>query len=127
MKIQETIQDDNLVVDVEIPLRRFLFEKKKYISTKDIVNILQEKGYKIEDLLEGPSRPISNTRSAGYLQEGRWIFSLSLEKKLDSSRKARKPRKPRAKTSQDNSTASSTEKENKSIRSRMSKLAANKK
>ena len=130
--IEENLEGSFLTVLVEIPLRRTVAEKIKFINSGDIVNLLGSK-YEITGVVK--SNRLSNSMRGGGKQKGSWVFQVKQQpKRKPRARKqpaAKKPTPSRKTSPATKKTEVSTPQPKKtstkpSIRGRMSKIAKEK-
>ena len=127
--LEEVLEGPVLTVLVEIPLRRTVAEKVKFISSEDIIGKLQEK-YQVTSIVK--NNRLSNSMRGGGKQKGTWIFMIKEQVKKRPTK--RKPTVSKSKDDNSNTLSQKSElpqeetkvSTKRSIRGRMSKIAKEK-
>ena len=128
--LEEVLEGPVLTVLVEVPLRRTVAEKVKFISSEDIIGKLQEK-YQVTSIVK--NNRLSNSMRGGGKQKGTWIFMIKEQVKKRPTK--RKPTVSKSKDDNSNTLSQKSElpqeetkvSTKRSIRGRMSKIAKEKK
>lgn len=127
--LEEVLEGPVLTVLVEVPLRRTVAEKVKFISSEDIIGKLQEK-YQVTSIVK--NNRLSNSMRGGGKQKGTWIFMIKEQVKKRPTK--RKPTVSKSKDDNSNTLSQKSElpqeetkvSTKRSIRGRMSKIAKEK-
>ena len=127
--LEEVLEGPVLTVLVEVPLRRTVAEKVKFISSEDIIGNLQEK-YLVTSIVK--NNRLSNSMRGGGKQKGTWIFMIKEQVKKRPTK--RKPTVSKSKDDNSNTLSQKSElpqeetkvSTKRSIRGRMSKIAKEK-
>ena len=130
--IEENLEGMFLTVLVEVPLRKTVAEKVKFVNSGDVVNLLESK-YKITGVVK--NNRLSNSMRGGGKQKGTWVFQVKLQpKRKPRTRKQPAPKKPTpprqappvVKTPEEKPPQPTKSSTKSSIRGRMSKIAKEK-
>lgn len=127
--LEEVLEGPVLTVLVEIPLRRTVAEKVKFISSEDVIGKLQGK-YQVTSIVK--NNRLSNSMRGGGKQKGTWIFMIKEQVKKRPTK--RKPTVSKSKDDNSNTLSQKSElpqeetkvSTKRSIRGRMSKIAKEK-
>jgi len=127
--LEEVLEGPVLTVLVEVPLRRTVAEKVKFISSEDIIGKLQEK-YQVTSIVK--NNRLSYSMRGGGNQKGTWIFMIKEQVKKRPTK--RKPTVSKSKDDNSNTLSQKSElpqeetkvSTKRSIRGRMSKIAKEK-
>ena len=127
--LEEVLEGPVLTVLVDVPLRRTVAEKVKFISSEDIIGKLQEK-YQVTSIVK--NNRLSNSMRGGGKQKGTWIFMIKEQVKKRPTK--RKPTVSKSKDDNSNTLSQKSElpqeetkvSTKRSIRGRMSKIAKEK-
>ena len=127
--LEEVLEGPVLTVLVEVPLRRTVAEKVKFISSEDIIGKLQEK-YQVTSIVK--NNRLSNSMRGAGKQKGTWIFMIKEQVKKRPTK--RKPTVSKSKDDNSNTLSQKSElpqeetkvSTKRSIRGRMSKIAKEK-
>lgn len=130
--IEENLEGMFLTVLVEVPLRKTVAEKVKFVNSGDVVNLLESK-YKITGVVK--NNRLSNSMRGGGKQKGTWVFQVKQQpKRKPRTRKQPAPKKPAppkkappvVKTPEEKPPQPTKPSTKSSIRGRMSKIAKEK-
>lgn len=127
--VEEILEGSVLTVLVEVPLRRTVAEKVKFVSSNDVIEKLEGK-YQITGTVK--NNRLSNSMRGGGKQKGTWVFMIKKQaKKRPAKRKTTTPAPKLDAPKPQNEKPSPVKEETKpstkrSIRGRMSKLAREK-
>ena len=89
MKIEEKIINNILKVSITLPIAEYLSDKKIKISTKEVLEILNEKNdYKIENIIKHGKTITNFIKNKNDTNSSFWVFSIGLDKK-DSHEKSK--------------------------------------
>lgn len=127
--LEEVLEGPVLTVLVEVPLRRTVAEKVKFISSEDVIGKLQGK-YQVTSIVK--NNRLSNSMRGGGKQKGTWIFMIKEQVKKRPTK--RKPTVSKSKDDNSNTLSQKSElpqeetkvSTKRSIRGRMSKIAKEK-
>ena len=109
--IDRKIENGHLIVEVTCAPRKFANKQIKLLTTNNLIDILIKKHkINVKETIEEPSHEVGNTTRRNIKSNGRWVFSIDIEKE-------QKPKAARTKK-----TATKSPRKKSSIRTRMSAL-----